>query len=186
MNPLNSEKHNLIGKRFNFLTVTGYLGKSKWLCKCDCGNTCEVSTENLKTNWTKSCGHLVKERAGKPRLDNRKPDATVRLLFKGYADGAKSRNLDFQLTLEEAKLLFKSDCFYCKSPPSQIYKGRAVDSSTNYIYNGIDRFDNNLGYTTNNCVACCKTCNYAKRIMSFEMFKDWIERVYLNLFDKEK
>lgn len=29
-----------------------------WLCQCDCGNTCEVSGNNLRTGHTKSCGCL--------------------------------------------------------------------------------------------------------------------------------
>lgn len=29
---------DLTEKRFGKLTVQKYLGKSKWLCKCDCGN----------------------------------------------------------------------------------------------------------------------------------------------------
>ena len=27
-----------------------------WLCQCDCGNTCEVSGNNLRTGHTQSCG----------------------------------------------------------------------------------------------------------------------------------
>ena len=32
-----------------------------WKCQCDCGNFCEVSTNNLIQGYTKSCGCLVKE-----------------------------------------------------------------------------------------------------------------------------
>lgn len=32
-----------------------------WKCQCDCGNLCEVSTNNLIQGYTKSCGCLVKE-----------------------------------------------------------------------------------------------------------------------------
>lgn len=28
---------DLTGKRFGRLTVIEYAGKSKWICKCDCG-----------------------------------------------------------------------------------------------------------------------------------------------------
>lgn len=36
-----------------------------WICQCDCGNTIEVSTSNLKNGNTKSCGCLKKERQSK-------------------------------------------------------------------------------------------------------------------------
>lgn len=51
----------LEGKRFGQLTVLKRLMKKKhncymWLCKCDCGNTCEVRTDALTRGETKSCG----------------------------------------------------------------------------------------------------------------------------------
>ncbi len=48
---------DLTGKRFGKLVVLEYSGKGEWLCKCDCGNTKDVPTYNLKNN-TKSCGCL--------------------------------------------------------------------------------------------------------------------------------
>jgi hypothetical protein len=45
---------DLTGKRFGMRTVLRYLGKSYWLCRCDCGNEHKVFTGNIgKTN---SCG----------------------------------------------------------------------------------------------------------------------------------
>ena len=40
------------------LTVSGKdkTGKTKWLCRCDCGKTKEVTMLNLKSKNTKSCG----------------------------------------------------------------------------------------------------------------------------------
>lgn len=38
------------------LTAIKYLGKSKWLCKCDCGNMKEVQTGHLISGHTTSCG----------------------------------------------------------------------------------------------------------------------------------
>ena len=50
--------------RFGNLVAIKNTGKSDkhrnliWLCQCDCGNTCEVSGNNLRTGHTKSCGCL--------------------------------------------------------------------------------------------------------------------------------
>ena len=56
----------MIGKKFGLLTVIGKdemnkspNGSYKWLCQCECGNTCSVSTQNLKQNKTQSCGCLT-------------------------------------------------------------------------------------------------------------------------------
>lgn len=56
------EKHlNLIGKRFNKLVAIRPMGedshnRSMWLFKCDCGNECIKSLNNVKSGITKSCG----------------------------------------------------------------------------------------------------------------------------------
>lgn len=50
---------NLIGQKFDKLTVIEEApgnNRAKWLCKCDCGNTTIVSTKNLSSGNTSSCG----------------------------------------------------------------------------------------------------------------------------------
>lgn len=47
---------NLSGQKFNRLTVIEYVGQSKWLCLCDCGNKVSVVTSHLKNGHTRSCG----------------------------------------------------------------------------------------------------------------------------------
>ena len=37
-----------------------------------------------------------------------------------------------------------------------------------YLYNGIDRIDNKLGYIKGNMTPCCKICNHAKHDLTFE------------------
>lgn len=43
-----------------------------------------------------------------------------------------------------------------------------------YVHNGVDRVDNALGYTPDNCVPCCSRCNYAKRAMPRGEFENWL------------
>ena len=63
---------NLIGLRFGKLVVidkepSDKNGHSKWLCKCDCGESKVVSGTNLKTGKIVSCGcyhaEMASERA---------------------------------------------------------------------------------------------------------------------------
>lgn len=68
------QSEDLIGMRFGRLVVTEcdsekYTGTNRhklWNCRCDCGNVVRVSTGNLKSGHTKSCGCLALElRTGK-------------------------------------------------------------------------------------------------------------------------
>jgi len=57
---------NLVGKKFNKLTVLKYSHNNKhrvsyWKCKCDCGKYSIVRGSNLKSGKTKSCGCLKKK-----------------------------------------------------------------------------------------------------------------------------
>lgn len=61
---------NLLGERFGRLVVIDevepHITSSgrlipKWLCQCDCGNTKEANTKNLRKGVIKSCGCLKKE-----------------------------------------------------------------------------------------------------------------------------
>lgn len=53
-------KLHLVGERFGRLVVVGegsHVGKSRaWRCLCDCGAQANVTTGQLRTNGTKSCG----------------------------------------------------------------------------------------------------------------------------------
>jgi hypothetical protein len=66
-----------------------------------------------------------------------------------YKSGASSRNIGFEISDEEASILFCSVCHYCGyQAPHRL--------------NGIDRVVNTLGYVKGNVVACCSYCNRAK------------------------
>ena len=52
---------DLTGNRYGRLIVIGN-NKNKKICRCDCGNICEVNTSKLISGWTQSCGCLRKEK----------------------------------------------------------------------------------------------------------------------------
>lgn len=56
-----------IGMKFGMLTVVKYLGKTNWLCKCDCGNYKVVKRHNLVGGDIVSCGckHKREDISGK-------------------------------------------------------------------------------------------------------------------------
>jgi hypothetical protein len=49
-------KNDLTNQKIGFLTPLYYIKGSKWHCKCDCGKEIDVSTRNLNSGHTKSCG----------------------------------------------------------------------------------------------------------------------------------
>lgn len=71
---------DLIGQRFSKLVVLSYAPEDKqvyynghhkrtWLCQCDCGNQCYVTTENLRRGDTPSCGCITRENRHKQLKD---------------------------------------------------------------------------------------------------------------------
>lgn len=52
----NSPLDDIIGQSFGLWLVLKYLGKSRWLCRCDCGTKKEVAGRHLKNDSSKSCG----------------------------------------------------------------------------------------------------------------------------------
>lgn len=94
-----------------------------------------------------------------------------------FCEFKRTVGVDFELMQEEFKLLTKQDCHYCGQTPNQILSGKNTKRkgyNGNYIYNGIDRKDNELGYSMVNCLPCCGICNKAKRDLTFEDFNIWI------------
>lgn len=47
---------DLTGQRFEKLVALEYRGKSKWLCRCDCGTEKEILGHDLRSGHTCSCG----------------------------------------------------------------------------------------------------------------------------------
>ncbi len=153
-----------------------------WECKCDCGKTIVTTGKSLRRGITKSCGCLAREA---PRIARRKPpgESGMNGLIAAYKAGAIARKLDFLLTSEEFRQITSMNCHYCGQLPTQIspVRGRKMTKegieNSIYLYNGIDRVNNNIGYIFNNCVPCCKICNYAKRKMTEEEFIQWAYRL---------
>lgn len=158
-------------------------GSAVWLCKCDCGNTKELSSAEL--SHARSCGCIRQknmETFGQ-RNKGKSPVCTLplgesarRSLYAIYKKSAKKRNIPFSLFEPEFRTLISGNCHYCGSLPSQVHKDRHR-ANGDILYNGIDRTDNTVGYTTINCVPCCKICNRAKDTMTQADFFAWVKRV---------
>lgn len=172
-------KQDLTGKRIQNLTVISYNGikngNRSWLCKCDCGNEVIRSTSYLNTNKATSCGCEHSSRISNRMLKN--ISASFNSLYLSYKHKANDRKLPFELTKDEFFILVKKNCHYCGVEPRQIKRTQTKYINEPFIYNGIDRINNSIGYDINNCVSCCGVCNQAKHTMTQKEFYDWIDRL---------
>lgn len=163
---------DISGNKYGNLTVLSFEGRNKrkkaqWLCKCDCGKTKICLGESLKKGNTKTCGcsHRYEDNT-----------STINGLYNNYRTSARTRNYKFELTKEQFKDIISRNCYYCDMEPKQLHKPRGY--YRDLFYNGIDRYDNKIGYTIDNSVACCKLCNNMKHTLSNEAFLTHIERIF--------
>jgi 5-methylcytosine-specific restriction endonuclease McrA len=184
-----------IGDRFGRLIIQsedivkvskGGSRKKSWNLLCDCGNTHKATTASLTGGHVKSCGCLHKEASVLNSINSRhkiiKKDRGLNNVLGTYKTGAKQRNLIFDLSKEEVEILIKDNCFYCGQPPSNtINISTLTYGKKEYLYNGIDRIDNSIGYIKENCVTCCSTCNHAKHTLTYSSFLSWIGKAYKHL-----
>jgi len=75
--------------------------------------------------------------------------------YKVYKYSAKSRGRDFELSIEQFEGYWQQPCYYC---------GDKIETI------GLDRINNDKGYSIDNIVPCCYICNIMKRTMSKEEF----------------
>jgi len=182
--PFNKRKFNpkdLSGQRFGRLVAIKISGEKDsyenilWECKCDCGNSKITRGSNLRNGSTQSCGCLRLDRI-RQKLTLPNNLAVKNEIYGYYKTSASRRNHCFSLTFEETISIIESPCYYCGELGSNRMSSRK--GSKDYKYNGIDRKNNELGYTINNVVSCCKNCNYAKKSLSLEEFLTLILKIY--------
>lgn len=136
---------DIAGQRFGRLVAIEYLGKSLWLCKCDCGNTSTPKSWSLRSGTTQSCGCLHKEIVGKKSTKHGLGDTRIYSIW---------RNM-------------KQRCNNPNATKYEIYGGKGIKVCNEWLdfnnfykwatENGyedslsIDRIDGNKDYTPDNC-----------------------------------
>lgn len=101
-------------------------------------------------------------------------------LFNKYKRDARRRDINFGISESYFAKLTVRPCYYCDSEPKTVFRDKRRKGS--YIYNGIDRRNNERGYLPRNCVTCCKRCNFAKARLTEREFLSMIEEIYSNHF----
>jgi len=182
------------GTKFSRLTTLVYKKGSKWLCQCDCENIVEVTTDNLISKNTKSCGCLKIEisrnkieKVINARRKFEPKTASARRVWKSYC--YRDNNCD--ITFEQFLIISQQNCFYCGINPNNKYnyfKSASSRGSINakkdgeFSYNGLDRIDSSKSHIIDNIVSCCYDCNRAKNNRSIKDFLLWVNNLTINQF----
>ena len=147
---MSAKKIDLTGQPFGRLIVIREYGRAKdrqvtWLCRCECGGEVVVKEGNLRSENTQSCGCLRLERNTKHGCNHEPwyPTYASMMARCGHFKGASERQLndyrDRGITVCE---------LWQKSP---------LDFGDWLLAHGwreglqIDRIDNSLGYSPENC-----------------------------------
>ena len=100
------------------------------------------------------------------KIRNKEYHKTLDYNYSKYKLSAKNRKIEFNLTKEEFSKSFGKKCHYCREE-----------------FNGYrwDRINSGLGYTPDNIVPCCYTCNIMKRDMSQGTFLQQCKKISDNI-----
>ena len=180
----------MIGKRYGKLVVLERSGVEKltgtviYKCQCDCGKVKNINGKNLRNRQTQSCG-CTKEQKGSYKTQE---EGTYRNKYSVLARKCEPRFNDSPPTFDEWKAIVTQNCAYCDSPPPLITAAR-YKIPVPCI--GIDRINNDKGYTPANMLPCCKKCNFDKRhktVREFEseFFPNGFLGTAKNLFRQKK
>lgn len=145
-------------------------GSTAYLCRCMCGNERIVEGCMLRNGSSTSCGCYQMD------LHRKKPFEAI---YNKLIKSAKDRGIKMDLSYEEYIMFSDTKaCHYCEATipwkahtsyrgdnPVRRAKGQGTRPRKDYqgmnSYN-IDRKNNKLGYSIDNCVVCCWLCNRTK------------------------
>jgi len=170
---------NLKDKKFGKLTVIFETqkrtarGRHKiWLCLCECGKEKLVSTNHLTMNQVKSCGCFQEEKL--IPLNELK----INHIYSKIKSSAKQRNIKFEISKKFIEKICFENCFFCGGIPDTLgFIKRRNEGYYEFYHSGIDRVNPLLGYIEENCVSCCKKCNWMKRNMTYNEWIDHIKKI---------
>ena len=157
-----SKKIDLKGQRFGRLVVIEQdltSKRTKWICKCDCGNTKSVQATHLRSGVTQSCGCYHKEKAREANISHGLTKTSLHNRWKAIKQRCENVNdrkyRDYGargITICEEWRSFENFLQW------SLENGYSEELE-------LDRIDNDKGYYPDNC-RWCKTIvnNHNRRI----------------------
>lgn len=118
-------------------------------CFC-CHTVLPLTEKHFYKSKTRKLGFEYRCKNCEKFRENRKPSKKLpnilNRIHTRYKASDKLEQREFGLTLEFVRQTVIEPCSYCGTPNSM----------------GLDRLDNDLGHTNENCVPCCSICNYVR------------------------
>lgn len=154
-------KADLIGKTIgNWFVLERKVKRVKsgtqvsWKCQCVCGTIRYKLTHVLLHDHTQQrCSKCATRDKNKTHTKYKKP---FEPLYRRLQNLCKRRGKPFKLSYEEfLQFTTIAFCIYCGDKVLWSLSSQARASN-------LDRKNNDKGYTKNNCVVCCRTCNTIK------------------------
>jgi hypothetical protein len=141
-------------------------------CRClGCGKEIDDFLTGKRNNMVQRCEECyVKLRKTEDARGDRERNYSAEKrenldrYFSTYTKSAKNRNIGFELSQEEFELLVMQPCNYC----GESKEGEVI---------GVDRVDSSKQYCTDNCVPCCKTCNFMKGSININTFIEHAHKI---------
>lgn len=148
-----------IGKKYNYLTITGFgyndFGKRCFNCKCDCGVEKLLITTDVITGRVKSCGCMHRELSRKASLVHGaytygKPERLYKI-YRGMIERCHNKNNTKYSDYGGRGITVCSEWRenYDTFRTWAIKNG--YDENKSRKEQSIDRIDNDKGYSPNNC-----------------------------------
>lgn len=144
-------RNRLIGQRYGRLTVVEYdheryrPGKIRWICRCDCGNYISVSSGDLSSGHTTSCGCYRHERLVERASTHRMSDTRLYKIWAGMLKRCENEN-SVNYDRYGGRGIFVYDAWHHFEDFYEWAIKNGYDDDLS-----IDRIDNNDGYYPENC-----------------------------------
>lgn len=177
----------------NCYELLKYKENGRWDVKCTkCGKIQEQEIHNILKHKKETCYYCeYPEGHTNPNAKRRNHYLDFKDKYYNYyrrnilSDNKKGKKFkEWALTKDEFWNLTQGNCYYCGAPPNEFNswnkKARRTSLDEIILLNGIDRIDSDKGYTLDNCVSCCTTCNFIKGTTPQDVFLDCIEKIYLH------
>jgi hypothetical protein len=170
-----NHKIPMIGKKFNFLTCVEELprkkseGGTKYLFKCDCGETHEAAGLSVRRGTTTGCKKCLSERRSANKNSNWKGfEGISSSKWSHISTEAKRRNINFEITIEYVWELFLKQNKKCSLSGIELKfdsKFGTFDGTAS-----LDRINSSIGYVNGNVQWVHKDVNFMKQKFSQEYF----------------
>ena len=144
-------RHDIAGQHFNMLTPkcideakTKELGKTYWLCQCDCGNPQlkSIYHYHITSGATRSCGCLEH------------PSGENNWNWKGGITPERQRARERKEYKDWQQAVYKKDWYTCQC----CGKSHSIEKQAHHLINFTNNI--NLRYDVNNGITLCRDCHY--------------------------